>query len=347
MAGSPSPSSGVLAALGLGGATTEPFPKGLINQSWLVVSPGDRPLVLQRVNPMFPTAVNTDIDVVTRHLAAQGLRTPRLIPTPDGQLFLEAEDAVWRQLTYIPGNTYDIVENTHQAGEAGALLGRFHCAVGELEHTFANAHLRVHDTVRHLANLRATLNRSGDHPRFAQVNALAEDVFELANALPDLGDLPDRVVHGDPKISNIVFAEDTNDALCFIDFDTLGHMPIPLELGDAFRSWCNPQTEDAAGAEFSVMIFSSAIVGYAGEAKGLLAEDEWRKIPAATLTITVELAARFCADALNESYFGWDATRFDSASDHNQARTRNQLELARSISAQLEQLETEVTAAFE
>ncbi len=95
------------------------------------------------------------------------------------------------------------------------------------------------------------------------------------------------------------------------------------------------------------MIFSSAIVGYAGEAKGLLAEDEWRKIPAATLTITVELAARFCADALNESYFGWDATRFGSASDHNQARTRNQLELARSISAQLEQLETEVTAAFD
>ncbi len=347
MAGSPSPSSEVLAALGLGDATTEPFPKGLINRSWLVVTPDERPLVLQRVNPMFPTAINADIDVVTRHLADQGLRTPRLIPTPEGELFLETEDAVWRQLTYIPGNTYDVVENTHQADGAGALLGRFHRAVGGLEHTFANAHLRVHDTVRHLANLRATLNRSGDHPRFAQVHALAEDVFELANGLPDLGDLLDRVVHGDPKISNIVFAEETNDALCFIDFDTLGHMPIPLELGDAFRSWCNPQTEDAPGAEFSVMIFSSAIVGYARETEGLLAEDEWRKIPAATLTITVELAARFCADALNESYFGWDATRFGSASDHNQVRTRNQIELARSISAQLEQLEAEVTAAFE
>jgi Ser/Thr protein kinase RdoA (MazF antagonist) len=347
MAGSPSPSSDVLAALGLGDATIELFPKGLINQSWLVVTPDDRPLVLQRVNPMFPTAINTDIDVVTRHLAGHGLRTPRLIPTPDGRLFLEAEDAVWRQLTYIPGNTYDVVENSHQADGAGALLGRFHRAAGGLEHTFANAHLRVHDTVRHLANLRATLNRSGNHPRFAQVHALAENVFELASGLPNLGGMPDRVVHGDPKISNIVFAEETDDALCFIDLDTLGHMPIPLELGDAFRSWCNPQTEDAAGAKFSMTNFSSAIVGYAGEAEGLLAEDEWRKIPAATLTITVELAARFCADALNESYFSWDATRFGSASDHNQARTKNQLELARSIGAQREQLEAEVTAAFD
>ena len=347
MSGTPSPSSDVLAALGLGDATTEPFPKGLINRSWLVVIPGQQPLVLQRVNPMFPTAINTDIAVVTRHLANKGLRTPRLITTPDGELFLEEEDAGWRQLTYIPGNTYDVVDNTHQAGGAGALLGRFHRAVGGLKHTFANADLRVHDTVRHLANLRATLNRSGKHPRFAQVDALAEEVFELANGLPDLGDVPDRVVHGDPKISNIVFAEESNDALCFIDFDTLGHMPILLELGDAFRSWCNPQTEDAPDAEFSVMIFSSAVAGYAREAEGLLAEDEWSKIPAATLTITVELAARFCADALNESYFGWDASRFTSANDHNQARTKNQLELARSISAEREQLEAEVTAAFE
>ena len=42
----------------------------------------------------------------------------------------------------------------------------------------------------------------------------------------------------------------------------------------------------------------------------------------ATLTITVELAARFCADALRERYFRWDERRYASASAHNQARTR-------------------------
>ncbi len=347
MAGSPSPSAAVLAALGLGEATPEPFPTGLINDSWLIETPAGQPLVLQRVNPIFPLATNTDIDVVTRHLAAAGLLTPRLIPTPDGRLCLEADGAVWRQLTYIPGNTYEFLDNSRQADQAGALLGRFHRAVGDLEHRFVNARSSVHDTVRHLARLRATLNRRGDHPQFATVRALAENVFELANKLPDLGDTPDRIVHGDPKISNIVFAEESDDALCLIDLDTLGRMPIVLELGDAFRSWCNPHAEDEPDAEFSLLLFNSAIAGYGRETKGWLSADEWRRIPAATLTITVELAARFCADALNESYFGWDSTRFASASEHNQARSKNQIELAHRINAQREPMETEVAAVFE
>jgi len=347
MADPESPSADVLAALGLGDASLERFPKGLINTSWLVVVPGGERRVLQRVNPIFPPEINADIDVVTRHLESRGLTTPRLIPTPDGARYLEMEDAVWRQLTYIAGNTYDTVQNSHQADEAGMLLGRFHRAVGELDHTFVNTRLGVHDTVKHIAFLSSTLKQCKDHHQITRVQALADEVFELANRLPDLGDTPDRIVHGDPKISNIVFADGTNEALCLIDLDTLGRMPIVLELGDAFRSWCNPLAEDEPGAEFSPLIFHSAIGGYAQAVDGFLSDNEWRSIPAAALTITVELAARFCADALNESYFGWDPDRFRSASEHNQARTRSQINLARSITARREQLETEVIAAFE
>ena len=42
-----------------------------------------------------------------------------------------------------------------------------------------------------------------------------------------------------------MFAHDADRALCLIDLDTLAHMPVALELGDALRSWCNPATEDA------------------------------------------------------------------------------------------------------
>ena len=346
MAGPELPSADVLNALGLGDALLERFPAGLINTSWLVVVPGGERRVLQRVNPMFPPEVNDDIDVVTRHLESRGLTTPRLIPTPSGKPYLETQDTVWRQLTYIAGNTFDAVQNTHQADEAGALLGRFHRAVSELEHTFVNARSGVHDTAKHIANLSTALAQCKDHPQITRVQALADEVFELVNELPDLGDMPDRIVHGDPKISNIVFADGTNEALCLIDFDTLGRMPIVLDLGDAFRSWCNPLDEDEPGAEFSLLIFHSAIGGYARETEGFLNDDEWRTIPAATLTITVELATRFCADALNESYFAWNPHRFRNPSEHNQARTRSQLNLAHSIMAQRDQLGTEVMAAF-
>ena len=42
----------------------------------------------------------------------------------------------------------------------------------------------------------------------------------------------------------------------------------------------------------------------------LVTPAEWQCIVTATQTIYVELAARFCADALNESYFGWNPQAF-------------------------------------
>jgi hypothetical protein len=92
--------------------------------------------------------------------------------------------------------------------------------------------------------------------------------------------------------------------------------------------------------------FDAAIVGYAEAAQGFLTPPEWSAIPRGALTITVELAARFCADALRESYFGWNRARYESASAHNQARTRGQLLLAEGIRAELPALEELTAQAF-
>ena len=129
--------------------------------------------------------------------------------------------------------------------------------------------------------------------------------------LPDLPLTRERLVHGDPKISNFIFDPDTDEAIGLVDLDTVASMPIVLELGDAFRSWCNPLGEDTTETTFSLPFFHAAIGGYARGAPGLLSEDEWQALPDATLTIALELAARFAADALQESYFGWDTARFE------------------------------------
>ena len=75
---------GLLASYGLEGAVVEPLGDGLINHTWRVQAGAGEPRVLQRVNSIFPPAVNDDIAVVTRHLAARGLSTPTLLPTTDG-----------------------------------------------------------------------------------------------------------------------------------------------------------------------------------------------------------------------------------------------------------------------
>jgi Ser/Thr protein kinase RdoA (MazF antagonist) len=267
------------------------------------------------------------------------------VPRAGGALWLE-HGGVWRVLTRVDGVSFDSLGSAEQAREAGRVLAEFHRAVSDLDHTFKNARLGVHDTRRHLESLRRALQELAGHRDFAAIEPLAERVLAAAAALPPVPATRDRIVHGDPKISNVMFTADGRHALCLIDLDTLSRMPVALELGDALRSWCSPAAEDAPVSRFVRPLFEAAVEGYAAAARGFLEPDEWRSIPDATLTITVELAARFCADALRESYFRWDPERYASASAHNQARTRGQLQIAETMLGELPALRALTARAF-
>lgn len=346
-AADPLPDPTVLDAFSLASAPLERATSGLINPTWFVRARDGSELVLQRLNAIFPAEVNLDIEAVTRHLFAKGIATPTLVASRYGKLWHEHDGAIWRVLTRIDGITRDALESPVQAREAGRVLAEFHHALRDLEHDFRSRRLGVHDTARHLGALRDALEEHRGHRDFAAVRPLAEQVLAFAAELPALPTMPDRIVHGDPKISNVMFAATADRALCLIDLDTLARMPVALELGDALRSWCNPAHEDAANARFDAALFEAAVTGYARAAGGFLARAEWSAIPVATLTISVELAARFCTDALRESYFRWNAARYASASAHNQARTRGQLQVADRIAAQLDALDEITARAFE
>jgi Ser/Thr protein kinase RdoA (MazF antagonist) len=336
----------VLRAFAIERASLRRSASGLINRTWFARDAHNTSCVLQRVNPVFPAAIHYDIDVVTKHLGAKGLPTPLLIPTRSGALWHSQDGAVWRAMTHVDGESYEALRSTEQAREAGRVLASFHRALADLDHVFRNARLGVHDTAKHLEALRTALEKRTDHAEYKRVAALGAEVLELAGVADPPADVPDRIVHGDPKVSNVVFAPGGAPALCLIDLDTLARMPVEFELGDAFRSWCNPKTEDAQSARFELPLFKAALTGYAEQSAGLLEPAEWRAIPAAIFRIAVELAARFCTDALREQYFGWDARRYATASEHNQARTRGQLNLARTIQAQRAAIEDAVADAF-
>lgn len=336
----------ILAKYGLESAGISPLGNGLINQTWLVEDTATRQFVLQRVNSIFPPAVNEDIDVLTRHIADQGLTTCRLVPASDGALWVERDAAVWRLLSRIDGVSHDALTSADQAREAGTVLGRFHRAVSDLDHHFANRRPGIHDTARHLQFLDETLKARTDHPEYVAVSSLGREILDIADSLPALPQVPDRVVHGDPKVNNILFEPDSDRALCLIDLDTISRMPLPLELGDAMRSWCNPSGEDYWTGEFSAELFMPSIEGYAEQTRGWILPEESSSIVSATHIILVELAARFCADALNETYFAWDPDKFSTRSEHNQVRAAGQLTEARSLLAQEKELTAFVKAVF-
>ncbi len=338
------PDPHVAAAWNLLPETIRPLGTGLINKTFLARERTGTLRVLQQLNPMFPPEVNADIDAVTTHLAARGLLTPRLVPDRDGRLWLPTDAGAWRVMTHIPGRVLDAVGNTAQAGSAGRLLATFHRTLDDLVHEFRHVRPPVHEPARHLADLASALAAHPRHPLQGAAATLADEIFAAADALPKLPDTPLRVVHGDPKISNLVFAADGDRALCMLDLDTLGRMALPFELGDALRSWCNVAAEDDPRGSFSAPLFAAAIAGYGAAAGDWLRPEEAASVVTATATIQVELAARFCADILNENYFGWNPALFPGRAEHNLARARGQLNVHRSLLAQRARLDDLVAA---
>lgn len=323
-----------------------PLGAGLINHTFLVdtAALGHQPpvrAVLQRVNPLFGFAVNEDIAAITHHLQARGMPTPLIYPTRDGAPAVDLGPAgVWRLLTLMPGQTLSRVDPP-LAYAAGRLVARFHRSLLDLTHHFRFTRPGAHDLGRHLANLRAAVAKA---PTVANLPAdflpLASEILARCGELPLDFAGPLRLCHGDLKISNLLFLPERAadaDVLCghcLVDLDTLCYLQLGLELGDALRSWCNPYDENNPDGRFDLERFTAALTGYAVDGAALVTPAEPQLFVTGTLRVALQLAARFAADVVNQSYFGWDPTRFKDRAEHNFVRARGQLSLARSLSDQ-------------
>jgi Ser/Thr protein kinase RdoA (MazF antagonist) len=317
-------------------AGVAPFGEGLINATF-AVDAHEGAFVLQRVHPVFAPQVHENIAAVTQRLAASGIATPRLVPTRAGALWTDRGDAgVWRLMTRLPGVTFSAVTSAMQARSAGEALARFHGALVGLDHRFVGMRTGVHDTAAHLAALAIAVADHREHRLFAEVARVAEAIEARAAALPSIAGVPDRVAHGDPKFNNVVFESASGAgaerAVGLVDLDTVGPMALHLELGDMWRSWCNRKGEDERAAALDLDVFEASLAGWAAaaptpepaEREALVHGLEW---------ITVELAARFAADALVERYFGWNAARFAGRGEHNLVRAQGQLSLHEQVIA--------------
>lgn len=317
--------------LGGGRLRAEPLGRGLINDTFAVISDGGS-FVVQRVHPVFPPESHWNALAVTEHLRARGVLAPRLLAAADGRPWLEADGAIWRAMTRLPGQTHDAVQAPAQAYEAAAALGRFHRALVDLDHVFVGLRAGVHDTARHLANLRRALEDHPAHRLWPAAARLGDLVFDRVERLPALDDLPRRIVHGDPKFNNVLFDE-TGRAVALIDFDTAAPMALHLELGDAWRSWCNLRGEDDETANFRLEVYEASLRGWSSELPFTLSPAEIEAQVHGVEWITLELCARFLADALQESYFGWNRERFAGAGEHNLVRARGQWALHEQVLA--------------
>lgn len=305
---------------------------GLINQTYGVRSrDGALVAVLQRLNTdLFSAVVHEDIEAVTEVLSASGLCTPRLLKTRTGGLWhTTAGSEVWRCMTAVGDTTHHTFRSAKTAGEAGALVGRFHAATRDMDHSFRHVRPDPHDTPARFHHLARVLAQPSDNPLHSSVAGHAADLQRAWNSWSPIPSPTPRVIHGDLKASNIRF--EGNAAVALVDLDTLGRGPLDAELGDALRSWCNPEGEDTDQPLFDVDVLLAAMKGYAqGRADEPLRRAEIDAILPSIERIALELSARFAADAIEHRVFGWE-DRFGGRTEHNLLRAIGQRRLAEQV----------------
>jgi hypothetical protein len=332
--------------------------------AWFQVGRGQRHrYLLQRINhEVFrdPEALMRNIERVTTHLhkriAAQGgdpaRETLTLIPTVDGGTFYRDPTAdYWRAYIFIEGaRTYEVAESPDQVYQAARAFGDFQKHLADfpaeaLHETIPDFHHTPKRFEALLASLRRDVaNRAWTaREEIAFVEQRAEQMSVLVDLLAE-GKVPARVTHNDTKLNNVMIDDETGEAVCVIDLDTVMPGLVLYDFGDAVRAAANPAAEDECDLSkvvFDLPIFERLVAGYLDSAGEFLTVDEADYLAFSARLITLEIGMRFLTDYLDGDVY------FKVARDgHNLDRCRTQFKMVRDMEACSEQMSCIVDRAW-
>ena len=336
----------------------ETLPGGHINDSYRVITRRpdghEMPYLLQHMNPrVFPDPVRVmeNIAYVTRHLEAarRAGRTSRqtltLVPTTNGGAWMEdASRSCWRMYAYIPGmHVRDIATHPDEAREAAMAFGEFVRLLSDYDGPpLHETIVGFHDTPARFRQLA----EAADADAFGRAQNAREEIRELLahRALGDVltsriasGEVPQRIVHNDAKIANVLLDDVTGAACCVVDLDTVMPGSLLHDFGDMVRSMTSPTTEDEAdlaAVGVRLDLFEAVARGYLEETGTMLTGAERSLLVHAGKVITLEQAVRFMTD-----YLEGDRYYHDTRGDQNLRRARTQLQLFRSLLERERELE--------
>ena len=311
-------------------ASAEPWGSGHINDTFRATWGGNgeaRRYIHQRINDHVfpdPQAVMRNIAAVTCHVRAKleaagtddlDRRVLTLVPTRDGRDFhVDAEGHYWRTYLFVErSRSVDLMEGTGQAFEAGRAFGEFLVLLSDYDGPRLVETIRgFHDTPHRFANFVRALEADA-HGRAAGCRTEASALLAMEKkagaiaALHDRGLLPERIVHNDTKLNNLLLDEETGEPLCVIDLDTVMPGYALHDFGDLVRTGAARATEDErdlskVGVDAS--LYEALVRGYLSSAGPSLTKAEKEHLAAGAEIIVLENALRFLTDHLEgDVYF--------------------------------------------
>ena len=311
---------------------------GVFNQAGIQVR-----YIFQRINHHVfknPEELMSNVSRVIQHISGKlkgmndaSRRVMTLVPTLDGKLFYKTPDGnYWRCYLYIErARTYDVMECTEHAYQASLAFGMFQHQLADIQGD------RLYDTIPDFHNTPARLKTFDEILAKDPLNRAASVKEEIkfiqdfrdkcsviTDALAD-GSIPERICHNDTKLNNVMLDDETGEAVCVIDLDTVMPGSGLYDFGDLVRSSVSPAAEDEQDLSqvfCRLNIYEALTRGFLDGCCGCLTKKEVDLMPFAAQLITFETGLRFLTDFIDgDHYFKIHKP------EHNLDRCRTQFKL--------------------
>ncbi len=321
-----------------------PYGAGHINLTLLVTTTAKRYL-LQKMNTVVfhdPVSLMNNICGVTEHLKAKGIETLDVIPTKNGEKFINGDDK-YRMYKFIENTvTYQTATDKNAFRNSGKAFGEFQNYLAEFDAgKLVETIKHFHDTPKRFADFKIALKedklgRAKTCQKEIDFIISHEDTYGLVvEGLKD-GSIPLRVTHNDTKLNNILIDDKTGEARAVIDLDTVMPGSMLYDFGDAIRFGASTSAEDEKDLEkvhFDIDLFKTYAEGYCLAVQDTITDKEIELLPYSAYLMTIECGMRFLTDYLvGDTYF---ATKYP---EHNLIRARTQIKLASEQELMLEEM---------
>ena len=321
----------------------ERYGSGHINDTFKLVCVG-HPYILQRMNTDIfrdPVSLMRNINGVTTFLRDEVIKnggdpdreTLNLVKSREGKpYYVDSAGNYWRMYLFIEGATcYNLVEKPEDFYQSGKAFGHFQrLLAGYPAKELAETIPGFHDTPSRFE----TFKKAVEEDICRRAAGVEEEIRFVTDRGPDMGlamdmlakgELPLRVTHNDTKLNNIMIDDNTGEAICIIDLDTVMPGLSIFDFGDSIRFGANTAEEDErdlSKVSLSLPLFEIYTRGFLEGCAGSLTEAEVRMLPQGARLMTLECGMRFLTDYLvGDTYFKI------SREDHNLDRCRTQFGL--------------------
>jgi Ser/Thr protein kinase RdoA (MazF antagonist) len=315
---------------------------GLINHTWKI-NFQDKQYILQRINDnvfKHPQYIDDNVGLVADYLKAHepGYFFVSPVKSLSGKTMVYCDQfGYFRLIPFVENSkTYVATENPKQAYEAAKQFGMFTKLLSE----FPQEKLKTVIPDFHNLSLRYTLFKEAMKNAEPQRLNNAKDSIDYLCTQQEIVDTYERILHEkefkkrvthyDTKISNVLF-NNQDEGICVIDLDTIMPGYFISDVGDMFRTYVCPVTEeekDISKITIREDYFKAVVDGYLSQMKNELSVIEKEHIVYAGKFMLYMQAVRFLTDYLNNDvYYG---AKYDG---HNLVRANNQIALLEALLA--------------